>query len=636
MYQDIKTPVKLKAHDEVVTVKKGWLSPIGTGTLWAYLIVGPDGLIDVREAENNERKPFPKNVGDIAFKWLDTDEGQAELKKARLDAGAAADAYAMTKAAMEKAAEAAKWAGSAPVDDVMINQPDLAPKDAQEDKDGSGSEPALETPKPRARQKKDKAKAPDPDPSARPEEPAGDQDNPSDGDVASDQPKGDQPAHKPRKKAPGETATVGSVPKLITTMASLNERYAILQVKGSPSAYIHRPDFLPIRAEDLRMRLAGEVVQTNGKDGAANYVDAAKYWTGNAHRHVYRKVAFTNGPISDDTYNLFPGLGVTPRKGECGLIVQHIEEVICAGVKINSEAMLDLQAWQIQNIGEPSRVVVVMHNPNQQVGGKGLIFEKVMVKIYGQAGFAPSDTDQILGRFNETIRGRVFIFMDEILFSGDLKVANQIKSLSTATYRATEAKGLPIIQFPVAVNFWLASNHENAVHIEPGDARYWILRVSEHRADDAAYWAALAKEIKNGGAEAFAYFLQHRDVSGFEPKRDIPRDNAERRQMIRQSLNPYDARVWLEECATAEQFLGSEHSWTTGEVVLLEFFIRAYTKWQQDIKTRVAPKPTPVGSLAEVLGKAGFGGKRDKLARRRAVPSPAECLRALEDLGKGR
>jgi hypothetical protein len=69
----------------------------------------------------------------------------------------------------------------------------------------------------------------------------------------------------------------------------------------------------------------------------------------------------------------------------------------------------------------------------------------------------------------------------------------------------------------VAVNFWLATNHENAAHIEESDERYWVLNVSEGRRGDHAYFTALSNEIKNGGREAFADFLLHRDVSKFVP-----------------------------------------------------------------------------------------------------------------------
>ena len=165
------------------------------------------------------------------------------------------------------------------------------------------------------------------------------------------------------------------------------------------------------------------------------------------------------------------------------------------------------------------------------------------------------------------------------MFAGDRRSADALKSLSTAHTMGLETKGLPSFSCPVAVNLWLASNHEGA-HVEEKDARYWIHDVSPH----AAYFAALVDEIESGGAEAFAHYLLTLDVSSFVPARDTERDNEARRAMIRESINPYDARKWLEECCEAAQILGSgrrmEMEWKAGEAIAFSTLRAAYVEWQ--------------------------------------------------------
>jgi Family of unknown function (DUF5906) len=129
-----------------------------------------------------------------------------------------------------------------------------------------------------------------------------------------------------------------------------------------------------------------------------------------------------------------------------------------------------------------------------------------MAKIYGPSGFVAASTDQVVGRFNDAIRGKAFIFLDEVLFAGDRRAADAIKSLSTSTNYGIETKGLPVIQCPIAVNIWLASNHDNAAFIEEYDARYWTLDVSPHRIGDTGYFSGLMREIESGGREAFAHY----------------------------------------------------------------------------------------------------------------------------------
>jgi hypothetical protein len=431
-----------------------------------------------------------------------------------------------------------------------------------------------------------------------------------------------------------KTAMIDGVEKRVTTMKSLNARYAILQTAGAASAYVSRYDFQPIQDIDLKRRLAPEVVLTGTNADRPIYKPAFNVWNGSASRHVYRRVVFTSRPVPADTYNLYRGLGVKPKPGKCGLIQQHIEEVICAGDKDVATALVNLMAWQLQNIGKPSRIVVILKSKHQQAG-KGIIISEVMAKIFGPGGFVPSTMDQVLGRFNDAIRGRSFIFLDEVLFAGDRRAADAIKSLSTCTEMGIETKGLPIVNCPVAVNLWLASNHDNAAHIEEHDARYWVLNVSEHRVGDAAYFAALAKEIENGGRDAFAFHLLNLDVSDFIPWRDIKKDNQAKRDMIRESVNPFDARKWLEDCCRAERLIGRTNEggdwalWEEGDEYPFAAFCRAYSEWQKTVRSPVAPKPTPNANLAQVLAEAGFPGRRTKIDRFRSLPSIETCLENL-------
>ena len=467
---------------------------------------------------------------------------------------------------------------------------------------------------------------------------------------------------KPKEKTSkcGSTVKIAGVEKRVTSLEELNDRFALLQTHGSATVYVSRADNLPIQENDLKRRLAGEVVKTGVKpNGEPIYAGAYMFWTGHAHRHVYQRIAFTNEEgAPPDTLNLFKGFGVRPRAGRCDRILAHIREVICSNDATAFDAMLKLMAWQMQNVGKPSRVIVIMKTKEHQAG-KGALLGETLLKVYGPSGFTPAATDQVTGRFNDAIVGRVYLFLDEVMFSGNRRAADAIKSLSTATTYGIETKGLPIIQCPVGVNFWAATNHDVAAFIEEHDVRYWVLDVSEHRVGDNDYFADLMHEIENGGREAFAHHLINLDVTGFVPLRDVPKNNAAKREMIRRSINAFDARKWIEECCITRQLIGSairhrDHDydpdvpwridrrtetnddrwaeWVTGEEYPFHVFSNAYREWQKGVKSPVAPEPTPIGSLGEVLTNAGFGLRRDKKARYRVLPDPDDCLEQLYDL----
>jgi hypothetical protein len=423
-------------------------------------------------------------------------------------------------------------------------------------------------------------------------------------------------ADKPRPT----TVVHKGVRKRANTLEALNEGFGVLVTQDGSCLFVDRKQLTPVAPGDMERRLANVVVDVSEGSQDASYIPAFEALKGNAHRHTYGSVVFTNKSAPADAFNLFRGLGVKPLEGDCGLILQHVREVIAAGDHETGEGLLKLMAWQIQNIGKPSRTVVVMKSKEHQVG-KGVLLT-LLATIYGKAGFIPQSMGQVTGRFNDGIRGKAFLGLDEVVFGGDRRTADAIKSLATATLMGIEGKGLPVVQSPIAVNLWLASNHDGAAHVEEADARYLILDVSPHRKADVDYFAALVDQIKNGGAEAFAHYLLVRDVANFVPWRDINRDNAAKRAMIRESLNPFDARVWLRESAETGTILGWHRDWIEGEEWSFAHLYQAYVKWQSDrVRTGAAPQPTPANRFGEVLTEVGLEVRRTKVANMRVLPA---------------
>ena len=439
----------------------------------------------------------------------------------------------------------------------------------------------------------------------------------------------------------GCQVVVKGIPKTITDMQALHEKYAQLEAPGQPCVTIHRADAQPISNTDFIKRLSGQVVVAGVDDkGKPRYIDASTYWTGNTQKYIYKNIVFTNKPVGDYTYNLFSGFGIVPKKGKCEKILDHIKEVICARNEENNTALLKLLAWQIQNVGKPSRIITVLKSEEQQIG-KGTLLADILTPIYGNSGFATSDLGKIITKFNDSLRGRAFIFLDEALFAGDVKAADHIKSLSTSTQIPIETKNLPVVQFPVALNFFLTTNHPNAAHIEELDARYWILEVSPHRYEDTEYFTQLYAEIEGSGKAAFMHYLLNLNVKDFVPTRDVPKDNEFKQKMIRNSINPYDARKWLEACCREEMILGLKpldsmtrfpwEPWITGQEYANGVFAVAYSAWQSTVKTPISPKPTAGNLFGELLNDAGFGVRIDK-QRYRQLPNPVECLKKVTEL----
>jgi hypothetical protein len=138
------------------------------------------------------------------------------------------------------------------------------------------------------------------------------------------------------------------------------------------------------------------------------------------------------------------------------------------------------------------------------------------------------------------------------------------------------------------------------------------------------------------GREAFAHYLLNLDVSNFVPWRDVPKKNEAKRKMISLSINPYDARKWLGDCAHSEEIIGHKNNdlgrwetWEQGDEYTFGQLANSYVEWQKGVRAPVAPMPTQRGTLGQVLGDAGIVEKRTNTSRRRVLPTPEECLRLL-------
>ena len=433
----------------------------------------------------------------------------------------------------------------------------------------------------------------------------------------------------------GSTVKIAGVEKRITSLKELNERYALLETHGSASAYISRADYLPITENDLRRRLAGEVVQTGVKPQREAdlrqrlcVLDRARAAPQLSANCIHRRKSATRhaepvqGPRRQTARR---PLRLDPRPHPRGHLLQRRDLV-----QRHAEAHGVADAEHRQ--AEPRHR---HHEDEKHQAGKGLLLGETLLKIYRAVRLHPRHnrsgdwplqrrhrwSSLHLPRRGDVLRRPPRRRRDQAPGDRRRPTASKLKAC-----RSSSA--------PSAVNFWAATNHDAAAFIEEADARYWVLDVSENKVGDSAYFAALTQEIENGGREAFAHHLINLDVTDFVPLRDVPKNNAAKREMIRRSINPFDARKWIEECCVTRQLIGHREGdqwadWLKGKEYYFHVFANAYTVWQRDVKSPVRPEPTPKGSLGEVLTNAGFGSERDNKSTIRVLPDPDECLTRL-------
>lgn len=279
----------------------------------------------------------------------------------------------------------------------------------------------------------------------------------------------------------------------------------------------------------------------------------ADFWI-SPHTHIYTAIAFSPWATPPSTLNYWVGATVTPSVGDWRLIRNHIHQVICAGDSILFEYLLNYLAHMLQFPEDKPGVMVVLLG--KQGTGKGLFFQ-ILQRIWSRTSLLVSDIQQVVGQFNGALERHYVVIMDEALFSGDRKSQDRMKSLITEKTCHIEQKYQPARTIESVHRFFASSNHDQFAHTEADDRRYLVLKVSQKRQGDHAYFANLVRSIANDDSiAAMVHDLLHRNLSGFNV-RERPKTKEHGNQKL-MSLQGFD-RYWFEVLMTGR--IGYEKSY---------------------------------------------------------------------------
>ena len=105
---------------------------------------------------------------------------------------------------------------------------------------------------------------------------------------------------------------------------------------------------------------------------------------------------------------------------------------------------------------------------------------------------------------------------DEAFFAADHKQARLLKGLITGNTIAIESKGVNTIIVPNFLHVIIIGNDEWLVSATGDERRFFALECGDRRRENYDYFAAIAKELENGGYQALLYHLLYEvDLTGF-------------------------------------------------------------------------------------------------------------------------
>ena len=297
---------------------------------------------------------------------------------------------------------------------------------------------------------------------------------------------------------------------------------------------------------DTKMRLLLKVNHLRLAFGS----DYVKMWlAANTRRMIMpdQLVFDPQGRCEPPAINLFEGLPVEPKAGDCAPIVELLQH-LCAdsaesemGVEAVMSWVLNWLAMPLQRLGTKMRSALVFHGP--QGAGKNLFFE-IVAAIYGRHALVVGQS-QLESDFNDWASQKLFLIGDEVVARQELyHQKNKLKAFITGETIQINTKMMPLRTEANHVNVVFLSNEPHPLALEEGDRRYLVVYTPPMRNDDL--YRRVAACLAKGGARAFHHYLLSLDLTGVT-EFDIPIMTRAKRDLIEMGLKPSErfAREWL-------------------------------------------------------------------------------------------
>lgn len=339
------------------------------------------------------------------------------------------------------------------------------------------------------------------------------------------------------------------VNKYDVMVEELNKMYAIVTVGGKIKVLREKGNVSdPINGhydllgkEDFRTLLQNNTTIVPDARGNPKRISIGDIWLAHQGRRTY---ANGMGLFPDDNtpngwYNTWNGFAIEPREGECKLFLKHIKEIICDGDEFNYNWLLDWCADSVQDPANPKGTAVVMRG--EEGAGKGTL-ANVIGELFGSHYRHLIDDSHLLSNFNAHMIDALFVFADEITWGGNVKSSGKLKGMVTERHLVGERKGVDAVGYRNMIHMMIASNSDWVIPAGKNSRRWFMLDVNESKAGNKAYFDAIMAELKNGGHEAFLFFLLNRKIEN--NLRVAPKTKALEEQRLRSSANDTVLQWW--------------------------------------------------------------------------------------------
>lgn len=397
---------------------------------------------------------------------------------------------------------------------------------------------------------------------------------------------------------------------LLEAVEELSAKHFVVTVGGQTViATLARDDALGrellvfSQERDIRLRYRHRhylVGHTN--KGAEIWKSLGEAWLAHRNRRNFERIALVpKGNVPADTFNLWRGLGVDPKRGDWPLIRQHLLDVICSGNASNYHWLIGWLARAVQYPEMHAEVAVVLHGLKGT--GKGTLAQ-ILHRMFRHHAMHISNPAHFTGRFNGHLIDVLFLFVDEAFWAGDKAGEGTLKALVTEPTIPIEPKFVNLFQTTNRLKILMASNADWVVPATADERRFFVLDVSDCKRGNREYFAKLHGRIDGAELPAFLEYLLKLDLRDFD-HRNPPHTAA----LNRQKLSGADSLThFWHDCLTNGEIVGTaESEWP--EDIVVQVLHAAYVEHAHDHGDR---RPLSDARMAEKLGAM----MPDKILRR--------------------
>ena len=290
----------------------------------------------------------------------------------------------------------------------------------------------------------------------------------------------------------------------------LNGQYAYTIVGGNPRIAKFSKgtdgfdDVELIKVESLKHLLANRSLNLT-LDGKFKKVSVMDIWLKDINRGTYANGLgfWPPGTIAqENAINLWTQWGAIPIAGDWPHIKYHLEQIICSGNREHYEYLLNWIAHLLQHPSEKPGVAITLLGGEGT--GKGALMELLRNLVGKRHSILLSQNRQLIGQFNAHLQDKLLVTADEAFFAGDPSSRGALKSLLTEPEFVVERKGVDITYGVASYHrFIFASNEDWVVHASSDSRRFFVLQVSDAKAQNHQYFKPLFDAIRGKEAQAF-------------------------------------------------------------------------------------------------------------------------------------